>query len=246
MGPVFALLAIIIFCWSIVGLIAPRKLKFPNRSWAFSAFLFSFVLVGIGMYVDPGEEAEAAGSDFPVGLTLIWLLASSTLLCRQRILAKLRKRENRASQKAEQGAKAGKFDAARKVDDEISALKRMAANRKASSITSSHFETGHFAASQHSSPPPLDFSSKSKKRSSRAGSIKGKWGPILQRRTDGVPLSFEYVDAHGEITNRLIFNWVEYPNYIEGVCAEVNSARTFRKDRVNAWHAQSDSYLLEP
>ena len=80
----------------------------------------------------------------------------------------------------------------------------------------------------------------------RSGESHGEWGAILKRGVDGRPLSFEYANRYGEISQRLIFDWVEYPKHIQGVCSDASRARCFRKDRVIKWIAASDALLKAP
>lgn len=49
------------------------------------------------------------------------------------------------------------------------------------------------------------------------------------------PLSFEYADADGVVSDRTIINWTEDETYIEGLCLSAHANRTFRKDRVLRW-----------
>ena len=49
------------------------------------------------------------------------------------------------------------------------------------------------------------------------------------------PLSFEYADANGVVSERTIVNWIEDATYVEGVCLSAHAHRTFRKDRVLRW-----------
>lgn len=59
-------------------------------------------------------------------------------------------------------------------------------------------------------------------------------------------LHFVYADAHGELTDRTVVNWIETDTTIEGVCILRRRKRTFRKDRVQEWLGGSERLLLEP
>jgi hypothetical protein len=50
-----------------------------------------------------------------------------------------------------------------------------------------------------------------------------------------VPLSFEYADADGIVTERTIINWIDTRYYVKGLCLDRHAMRTFRKDRVLSW-----------
>ena len=59
-------------------------------------------------------------------------------------------------------------------------------------------------------------------------------------------LRFEYADVNGELTERTVVNWVEYIDYFAGYCLLRQAKRTFRKDRVLAWHEGEQLLSLAP
>ncbi|MCC2976229.1 NINE protein [Sphingomonas sp. PL-96] len=56
-----------------------------------------------------------------------------------------------------------------------------------------------------------------------------------------VPLSFEYADADGIVTERTIINWIDTRYYVKGLCLNRHAVRTFRKDRVLIWTAGAET-----
>jgi len=59
-------------------------------------------------------------------------------------------------------------------------------------------------------------------------------------------LSFTYRKSSGEVSVRTVSSWSEDGNYIKGYCADGGMVKTFRKDRVTAWHGDSESLLMRP
>lgn len=74
----------------------------------------------------------------------------------------------------------------------------------------------------------------------------GEYGTILRRGSDGRPLTFEYASRHGVVSTRSLFQWVEYPQHVQGVCGEADKVICFRKDRVIEWLAESNKMLRAP
>ena len=80
----------------------------------------------------------------------------------------------------------------------------------------------------------------------RSGRSEGEWGTILTRGNDGRPLSFDYAKRHGEQSSRVLFDWVEFPQHVQGICSERGAVLSFRKDRVSIWHGGCAAMLKAP
>lgn len=52
---------------------------------------------------------------------------------------------------------------------------------------------------------------------------------------EGEEVEFEYVDANGEVTDRVIRNWTIDGNHLVGYCTLRRASRRFRLDRVTKW-----------
>ena len=79
-----------------------------------------------------------------------------------------------------------------------------------------------------------------------SGEPSGDHGTILKRGVDGRPLAFQYTKKYGDVSDRKIFNWTEYPQHVQGVCDEKGVLLSFTKSRVTAWYEDSEKMLKSP
>lgn len=61
--------------------------------------------------------------------------------------------------------------------------------------------------------------------------VEGEEPPV----DEGEAIWFEYVDYHGEITDRHVINWRFDGEYILGYCMKRRATRKFRRDNVLRW-----------
>lgn len=218
-------LAVLAFFAGIAGLVKPRLIKLPSR-WAAGALTgFSLVIIALSIELYPPSEAEKSSALF-FPMLISWALLCGIIWTLRRYLRQ---------QKAE-GAAATPFRSSGPDDEAGGAAQHAIRGPYLREVVSG----GDSPAG--SSPRMIgrmheDYYS---------GEEEGEWGAILRRGMDGRPLQFEYADRYGEVTSRLVFNWVEYPRHVQGWCDLQSDIRCFRKDRVIEWMAGSDEQLRAP
>lgn len=84
-------------------------------------------------------------------------------------------------------------------------------------------------------PPPKKKMRKSIPKVKKSFEEKIELGELLMT---GKKAYIEYVDFHGEVTEREITNWKYYENYIVGYCLLRHEKRTFKVDRILNWSAE--------
>jgi len=63
------------------------------------------------------------------------------------------------------------------------------------------------------------------------------YDPNRPPRDSGQIVNFEYVDAQGEVTDRIVRNWEIDGRYLHGHCMTRRAGRQFRLDRVTHWRS---------
>lgn len=60
------------------------------------------------------------------------------------------------------------------------------------------------------------------------------------------PITFAYVNAAGTASERRLTEWAEVGFYLQGFDEAAQAIRTFRKDRITAYHDGAEALLADP
>lgn len=204
-----AFFAVLLFFVSPIGLFRPSIIWLANRRQVLALWLFSLVVLGFAIDLDP-VDPEAGPIGFP--LLVIWLILSGA-----GALIFWSRRKGARSMSAVEG------EADReKVEAEIRFLSGMR-------------ERADLARKSSRRSPPRKQPTKRATPPRRASRTPATSDPRWEDGEQGGFATFTYVDADGVVTDREVAHWFSRGPHLHAFCLDRGASRTFRKDCIEDW-----------
>lgn len=237
MAGAFAALALLVWAaatiFGIVILIKPGAVKVRSRWFAAPALLFFLPIAGLSSLAFP--ETMANPGDTPADVRVGGVVA--ILLWVGLFWVTRKAADGHAASSGGPGIlerMAGAFGSA----EERERSQRDAANQT-SDVRARVDAERAFNARRASHAAYLDTQRtlEPKPRARRVEKPKISYDRNRPPKSRGRSVSIEYVDADGEITQRVVRNWEIEGSYLNGYCTLRGATRQFRLDRVIEWQA---------
>lgn len=204
-----ALVAVLLFFVSPIGIIRPSLIRLAKRRQAFALWLFSLVVLGFAIDLDP-VDPDAGSIGFP--LLVIWLILSAA----GALIFRFRREGARSVTMAKRES------AHEKVEAEVRFLFGMRERAVLSRESSRH-------SPSHKEPTKRATPSRRSRRTSASSD------PRWDEGEQGGFATFTYVDVDGVVTDREVAHWFSRGQHLHAFCLERGASRTFRKDRIADW-----------